>query len=47
LNNPEDVLIAEGFAFLNAKTGSVIVLAQRAMTKFTQRREKALRRHAG
>jgi hypothetical protein len=47
LNNPEDVLIAEGFAFLNAKTGSVIVLAQRAMTKFTQRREKALRRHTG
>ncbi len=47
LNNPEDVLIAEGFAFLNAKTGSVIVLAQRAMTKLAQRREKALRRHAG
>lgn len=47
LNNPDDVLIAEGFAFLNAKTGSVIVLAQRAMTKFAQRREKALRRHAG
>lgn len=47
LNNPEDVLIAEGFAFLNAKTGSVIVLAQRAMTKFAQRREKSLRRHPG
>jgi hypothetical protein len=47
LNNPEDVLIAEGFAFLNVKTGSVIVLAQRAMTKLAQRREKSLRRHGG
>ncbi|MCS6910502.1 MAG: phosphorylated adapter RNA export RNA-binding domain-containing protein [Anaerolineales bacterium] len=47
LNNPEDMLVAEGFAFLNVKTGSVIVLAQRAMTKLAQRREKPLRRYSG
>ena len=36
LKKPDDVLIAEGYPFVNEKTGSVIVLAQQATTKLLQ-----------
>jgi PHAX RNA-binding domain len=36
LKKPDDVLIAEGYPFVNEKTGSVIVLAQQGTTKLLQ-----------
>ena len=36
LKKPDDVLIAEGYPYVNEKTGSVVVLATQATTKLIQ-----------